>query len=233
MLRYEDLTNKLEIRLHDPDFGEERMKKKAVTFFVDKHCGGDFALTYVADISENEELMKELNVYRHGYRCYLAFDSTAMHYFGIDHAQLHNDAIAANVRRGATLRSVNSIILHGFNLPNLLHSGHHAAEFDIPLFMLSTLSNHNGASLIIHDQIRESIGEFMQGDYYALPSSVHEWMIIPYSDDFTIDELTDLVKSANEELFVDNPEDLLSDKVQWCSHDGKIWMNAKAHEKEL
>jgi hypothetical protein len=62
---------------------------------------------------------------------------------------------------------------------------------------------------------------------YVLPSSIHEVMIIP-EEGFEAGELSELVSTCNSELFTEaNSEDILSDKVQWCSMDGEILRRAE------
>lgn len=56
---------------------------------------------------------------------------------------------------------------------------------------------------------------------------LHEVMIIP-EEGFEAGELSELVSTCNSELFTEaNSEDILSDKVQWCSMDGEILRRAE------
>ena len=41
------------------------------------------------------------------------------------------------------------------------------------------------------------IGEILQRDYYVLPSSVHEVVIVPYSSGLDIRELDEMVREIN------------------------------------
>lgn len=93
---------------------------------------------------------------------------------------------------------------------------------ELPMLTLTKGNQMNGASMILHKSIRKKIGDIVGGNFYVLPSSIHEVMIIP-EEGFEAGELSELVSTCNSELFTEaNSEDILSDKVQWCSMDGEI-----------
>ena len=51
----------------------------------------------------------------------------------------------------------------------------------------------------------------MKGDYFILPSSVHETLVVPDDGRVSLQELTDMVKEVN--MTQVNPEDQLTDQV--------------------
>ena len=57
----------------------------------------------------------------------------------------------------------------------------------------------------------EMVGEILQRDYYILPSSVHEVVILPYSREISKREMDDMVKDINETQVAE--EEVLSDHV--------------------
>ena len=102
----------------------------------------------------------------------------------------------------------------------------------MPMLVLTNGQSSFGASLIIHPDIREKIAECMGGDYYVLPSSVHEVIIVPAdgSAGLSVRELNDIVRQINETQVA--PEEQLSDKVQYYDSRKKMLMNAARHEQE-
>ena len=59
-----------------------------------------------------------------------------------------------------------------------------------------------------------------------IPSSIHELMIIPDCGYDIVEELKFMVHEVNYNSGVVSSEDILSDKVMWCSKDGYIVANA-------
>lgn len=54
-------------------------------------------------------------------------------------------------------------------------------EDEVPMYVLSTVDAKLGASAIFYEGMMELIAEKLGGDYYVLPSSIHELIIIPAS----------------------------------------------------
>jgi hypothetical protein len=66
------------------------------------------------------------------------------------------------------------------------------------------LTNENhlfGASALFYDGVKERIYDLI-GEYYALPASVHEWIIVPVKDgtDDEVDALKEMVMRGNDEV---------------------------------
>lgn len=65
--------------------------------------------------------------------------------------------------------------------------------------------------MILHKSIRKKIGDIVGGNFYVLPSSIHEVMIIP-EEGFEAGELSKLVSTCNSQLYTEaNSKDILSD----------------------
>ena len=75
------------------------------------------------------------------------------------------------------------------------------------LYVLTNRSKYKGAGCIIDkDTIRrKGIGN----KFYAIPSSIHEWLLMPYNEDWTSAELRNLIGSVNSEQV--DPEEQLGD----------------------
>jgi hypothetical protein len=68
------------------------------------------------------------------------------------------------------------------------------------------------------------IGERMGGNYYILPSSVHETILIPDNEDYLLSELEEMVWEINRtELMA---EDWLSDSVYYYDRTRNIFARA-------
>ena len=81
----------------------------------------------------------------------------------------------------------------------------------------------DGAAMIAHRDVLEKVGELIGSDYYVLPSSLHEVMIIP-SNGQSAAGLQGMVHEINQtEVDV---EDRLSDKVQYYDTTAHVLENA-------
>lgn len=75
-------------------------------------------------------------------------------------------------------------------------------EASAPMYVASNISRVNGCSVMLYDGVLKEFSKKAGGDFYILPSSVHEVIFVPcnkYVDD-NIDELFNTVKDANDEL---------------------------------
>lgn len=86
-----------------------------------------------------------------------------------------------------------------------------AAEDMMPVYIVTNQSGSFGAVGILSDDIRERLSEMLGGDYYVLPSSVHEVLVLPADAGMSPEELSDRVQSVNNDAV--DEKDRLSDYV--------------------
>lgn len=82
---------------------------------------------------------------------------------------------------------------------------------DNPMTIITNDRLVDGASAIFYPGVMDLVGERMQGDYFILPSSVHETLVVPDDGGVSLQELTDMVKEVN--MTQVSPEDQLTDQV--------------------
>ena len=75
-----------------------------------------------------------------------------------------------------------------------------------------------GASALVYESIAERIYDLYGTDFFLLPSSLHEWILVPDNSDFDAENLKNMVMSANETVVA--PTDILSDSVFHYGADG-------------
>jgi hypothetical protein len=147
--------------------------------------------------------------------------------------QLHQDALAADKHRGITLRPVdgliNSILYDREAAPNLLENHGDVQDMEGTLLCLTNVTGVDGSSMILHEDVRKQIGEVVQGDFFILPSSIHETLILKDDGSLNAHELKELVQTVNAERV--SQKEQLSDKVQFC--DGKTAVMENAEKREL
>jgi len=87
----------------------------------------------------------------------------------------------------------------------------------VKMFVLTNCDRYYGDSIILYPGLLKDLRDMMKTDLYLLPSSVHEFIIVPASGGIGSSELSDLVKSVNESSVM--AEDFLSDNIYLYKND--------------
>ena len=91
----------------------------------------------------------------------------------------------------------------------------------LPIYILSNKNGIDGAAMIACPEVLKMVQEKLGGDFYILPSSIHEVLTIPKSEMDDVEDLKDMVQSVNQSSVP--PEDRLSDQVyEFDGHSLKI-----------
>lgn len=134
----------------------------------------------------------------------ITITKSQMKHLGISGERLFEDAFAnMKEKMGVRFQSLGEV-LGMLNLPP-------EEKLDRVLYVLSSERGTLGASMLYAPGVMEDISQKMQGDYYALPSSVHEWLILKDDGNASTAELEEIVRSVNDTVL--EPEDLLSNTV--------------------
>lgn len=88
----------------------------------------------------------------------------------------------------------------------------HKNEFaDFPMCILSNKCRVRGASAVFNKELLENYGnKFNTNKVIAIPSSIHEFIIMPYDDDIDIEMVNIFIKEVNKEVL---PEEILGEKA--------------------
>ncbi len=78
--------------------------------------------------------------------------------------------------------------------------------------LVATVSDkHHGAGVIAYDKFLDDMAEKMAGDFYIIPCSIHEVLIVPEAMAHDVEALKDMISTVNScEV---PPEDILSDNL--------------------
>lgn len=102
--------------------------------------------------------------------------------------------------------------LIGISLPDM-------EETIYPMYVLTNKTRNYGAVYMLYGDILEKIYGVLGEDFYVLPGSVHECILVPASIEMSERELQQMVQEINETQVA--PEELLSDSVYRYCHSGK------------
>ena len=184
ILDYEKMKDKLQMRICDKEWNTDLLADKVVT----EH--GDFAAYYAVNLEENGEGISSIPV-----------TVSLMNEWGVSAEQIQADAMVADRKRGVTLMDMNEIIksmIFGEEPENLLNEKMDMEAMENPMFCLTNKAKMNGASLLLQEDIRKQIGECLGSDYFVIPSSIHEVLILPDNGIFQVPELNAMVQEVNE-----------------------------------
>lgn len=94
-------------------------------------------------------------------------------------------------------------------------------EVDEKMFVLSNVQKVNGASALLDKDIMKAVIERVGTDFYILPSSLHEVLIVPADAGMDVSDLEAMVQEVNDTQV--SVEDKLSDHVFKYSADAGIF----------
>lgn len=104
---------------------------------------------------------------------------------------------------------------------NLLEMGLEAKKES--MYILTNSLRNLGAACMVYPGMLKIIGEILEGDYYLLPSSIHEVILVPKRENMDFQEMTEMVKEVNSKLV--EAEEILSDHAYFYScKRGKLLM---------
>lgn len=146
--------------------------------------------------------------------------------YGITAEQLHQDALEmAPICKPVEIRSMGEVMreMMGDDFPAEL------AETDNMLYVATTPNKSMGAGVIAYPDFMEKAAETVKGDFYLLPSSLHEVLLVPDNGDTDRQTLENMVRDVNETQV--SPEDRLSDNVYHYDSQTKIFELAQKFEE--
>ena len=149
--------------------------------------------------------------------------------YGITAEQLHEDALKyAPVMRPAVIQTMAETLLEMM--------GPEAKDMipvlpDDPLFVATVPDKIQGAGVLAYQDFMEQAAERVGGDFFILPSSIHEILLVRDDGTFDINHLEDMVKQVNETEVA--PEDLLTDSVYHYDSKEKVFELAEKYEERV
>ncbi len=151
--------------------------------------------------------------------------NTLMESYDITADQLHADALEAAVEnRPATLRNMNDVMreLMG-DMADMMIPDEQA-----PIWVASVEGGQHGASALQYPDFLEQAAETLGGDFFVLPSSIHECLFVPDDGSMQLEYLEQMVRDVNETQVA--PADRLSDNVYHYDSEAHIFENARTFE---
>lgn len=145
--------------------------------------------------------------------------------YGITADRLHADALKAAVKNHpAKLRNMNDIMREIMgDMSSLL-----LMEEPSPMWIATLDNDQYGAGVIQYPGFLDQAAERLGGDFYVLPSSIHEVLLVADDGSMELSYLEETVKRINETEVA--PEDRLSYTVYHYDSAEHIFENARTFE---
>ena len=116
----------------------------------------------------------------------------------------------------AELHDMNELLR---SFPDLPEPFPPSEEPDNSMFVLSNRLKLNGASCILYKDMLKTISLHFQSDFYILPSSIHEVILLPAETNDAYEPLTHMVREVNASQVAS--DEILSDHVYYYSRESQ------------
>lgn len=90
---------------------------------------------------------------------------------------------------------------------------------ELPMYVLTNKGRYYGAACILYDGILEKMGDVFEGDFYILPSSVHEVILVKKQEEDQKEVFNEMVREVNTSQV--DPQEWLSDHAYLYSKERK------------
>lgn len=133
---------------------------------------------------------------------------------GISNEEFFKDIIYSNsVNFPAIMCPLDMDCATGMLGKNLLED--ETCECNSEVYILTTSRSCYGAVAMVYPQVLTKVSERLGGDFYVIPSSVHEVLIVPNSELTNPNALSEMLQSTNKML--QSPDTFLSDSLLYYS----------------
>lgn len=219
------------------DYGEAKKHLFMRVSDIDKNAhvlGGapyvereDLAITFHIAVEENEEG-----------RASAIITNRMMENYGVTRNQLYKDALENSpVINPVRIENLGEL-LGRMALEEMKAMGASAEEIleakdrmdetnqDNPLLVVTNETGIDGAAALFCPGVMDQIGEELKGDFFILPSSVHEMIACPDDGSLTYQELREMVTEINQSQVA--PEDRLTDEVYHYDTKERVFEKAES-----
>lgn len=190
---------------------------------TDKSSIMDKVMCNVLNMSENRNRLKEMMYMPLGcdlalmYSIYMDSEARApitkqfAEEVGFSLDELHTLAMENTPKYFPPIMRNLTDIAMGMNSSKNVFENSHGEEMNKDLYVLTNDETVFGATTLFYPEMKELLGEMLGGNFYVLPSSLHELILVPEDFGIGLDELKYMVRNANETVV--DPVDKLSDEV--------------------
>ena len=146
--------------------------------------------------------------------------------YGITEAQLMEDAEKyAPQHAPLSIRSMAEV------MAEMMPPGMELPDQEPKMFVATVQEQAYGSGVLAYPQFMEMAEDRLEGDFFVLPSSVHELLLVPDNGEMKWRELEEMVKTVNATTV--DPKEQLSDHVYHYDCQDKVFELASSHELRM
>ncbi len=196
---YESIRSSLALRLVDLEESKEFLNDKPYTSFA------NLAITYRIQFNNGKDMIYSAVI-----------DNDLLAIWGISKEELHKDALSTEENRNKALLIENSyenMKKEDVKACTNILDGIRPLRKLAPMYILTNEQGINGACALVYPGILEKMGKLFRSNFYLLPSSIHEFMVIPAKESVYLKRYDKMVKEINRSMVDIN--DTLSDHAMY------------------
>lgn len=153
---------------------------------------------------------------------------------GVTPEQLHADAMEnAPELKPAVIMGMSEVLaeMMGVSTEELANMGMPADPANEKMYVASVPDKVHGAGVIAYQNFMDQAAEKAGGDFFILPSSIHELLIVPDNGEMKLADLEAMVREVNATQV--SPEDKLTDSVYHYDSKAKIFELGEKFEERM
>ena len=190
ILNYENVKDKLFIRVSSAEANKE------VFEIVPHQLKEDLAITYHVAVGKDQDGLSSMLI-----------TNEMMKEYGVTQEQIHEDAMKSSPRVMVPEVSSIGVLIDEIYQKNILMLTPDEREMlletlqessEMPTFFVVTNTERvNGAGVIFYPEFMDNMGELLGNNFFILPSSIHQMLILPDDGQVDAEMLRDMVKEVN------------------------------------
>ena len=194
LVNYETMKEKLSIEVISAEANAELLTK------VPHENMEDMAVVYRFVLESNEDG-----------RASILVTNDMIDRMGVTHEQLRTDALEnAPEIRPAVIQGMNEVMREMMG-PEVFEMMGIPEQTEEMMYVASVPDKNAGAGVLAYQDFMDQAAERLGGDFYILPSSINEILLVPDNGEQMADDLRDMVVQVNATEV--SPEEKLSDNV--------------------
>ena len=154
---------------------------------------------------------------------------------GITHEQLHADALEnAPQLKPLEIKGMAEVVAEMMGLTAEQAADAGIIPFDPAdekMYVATVPDKMHGASVLAYQDFMDQASERAGGDFFVLPSSIHEVLIVPDDGTIKLEDLKSMVKDVNETQV--DPKDRLTNNVYHYDSHAKIFELGEKFEERM
>ena len=201
-LSWDNVKDKLTVRLLEKSRNREFLSTMP-------YVSVGHGLAIIADINMGEDRGGDWRI---------AINNNVLESLGVDKERLFSDAMSnAKIYDPEELVDMTNALFSPVK-NNLLDRDEPLGPDELGgMYVLTNSTGSLGAAALFYPDVKEKAAELLGSDYYILPSSTHEVILVPDTAGINPKELCEMVKQANRTVV--DEKDILSDNVYHYSRD--------------